>query len=904
MLWFYNRSMSLPILATKLYIPPPRPKAVLRPRLIERLNEGLRRSPGVTLISAPAGFGKTTLLSEWVHQKAEAGETLPPSKVAWLSLDEGDNDPARFLTYLIAALQTIVANIGTGVISVLQTPQPPPTESILTTLLNEVIAVPDTFTLVLDDYHAIDTQSVDQALTFLLEHQPPQMHLIIATREDPDLPLARLRARGQLTELRAANLRFTPIEAAEFLNQIMGLYLSAEDIAALETRTEGWVAGLQLAALSMQGQKDTATFIQSFTGSHRFVLDYLVEEVLERQPERIQAFLLRTSILDRLCGPLCDAVVLDPAASGQATLEYLERANLFIVPLDDERRWYRYHHLFADLLRQRLQQSIASSTEDAESRVNELHIRASQWYEDNGLELEAFHHAAAANDIERAERLMHGKTIPLHFSGGVIPLLNWLDSLPTEVLNARPSLWWRHAALLLINGQTAGVAEKLQAAEAALAAILRDAEPDDDTRNLIGQIAAAKATLALTRYDVETMLAQSRRALEYLHPGNLFTRAAANWTSGYAYLLQGDRAAARQALTEAISLSQSSGAIFTMILATIGLGNVQEADNQLYQAAETYRRVLQLVGDKPQQIISEAHLGLARVLYEWNDLDAAEQHTQQSIQLARQYESFIDRFVIGEVFLARLKLAQGDVASAAAILAKTDQSVRQHNFMHRMPEVAAAQVLTLIRQGNLTAADRVAQAHKLPMSQARVYLAQGDAPAALAVLDSLRQHMEARGWRDERLKAMVLQAVALHVRGEKDKAVQLLGDALALAEPGGFIRIFVDEGPPMAQLLSEAVAQGVMPDYADGLLAVFEMEKRKREDKPDLHPAQPLIEPLSQRELEVLRLIAQGLSNDEIGKRLFLALDTVKGHNRKIFDKLQVQRRTEAVARARELGLL
>ena len=889
--------MAPPILATKLYIPPPRPRVVPRPRLIERLNDGPHRRPGVTLISAPAGFGKTTLVSEWVA----GGERLEPKvRAAWLSLDEGDNDPRRFLVYLVAALQTISANIGAGVLRALQSPQPPPTESILTSLLNEITTVTGNFVLVLDDYHVIEAQAIDLALAFLLERLPPQLHLVIATREDPDLPLARLRARGQMTELRAADLRFTASEAAEFLNQAMGLKLSAENIAALETRTEGWIAGLQLAAISMQGRQDATGFIESFTGSHRFVMDYLVEEVLHQQSERVQDFLLRTSILDRLCGPLCEAVLLDASAAGQETLDYIERANLFVVPLDNERRWYRYHQLWADLLRQRLHQSIAASTGEAESRVNELHLRASQWYEDNGLEIEAFQHAAAANDVERAERLIEGRGIPLHFRGAVTTILGWLESLPKTVLDARPSLWWRYASLLLINGQTTGVDEKLDAAEAALPAT----EPDEQTRNFVGRIAAARATLALTRYQAETMIAQSRRALEYLHPGNLSLRANANWTLGYAYLFQGDRAAARQALTEAISLSQASGDIFTTILATVGLGNVQEAENQLPPAAETYRRVLQLAGDQPLQIISEAHLGLARVLYEWNDLQAAEPHGRQSLHLARQYDSVIDRFVICEVFLARLKLAQGDVAGAAAILAQADQSARQKNFVYRIPEVAAAQVLTLLRQGNLAAAAHLAETHQLPLGQARVRLAQGDAPAALAALEPWRRQVEARGWQDERLKVMVLQAVAHQAYGEKDKAVQVLGDALALAEPGGFIRIFVDEGAPIAQLLSEAAAQGLRPDYIGKLLAVFQAEAQQTEVKSHLPAAQPLIEPLSQRELEVLQLMAQGLSNGGISERLFLALSTIKGHNQKIFDKLQVQRRTEAVARARDLGLL
>jgi LuxR family maltose regulon positive regulatory protein len=882
--------MPTPILATKLYIPRLRPQVVSRPRLIERLNEGLHRK--LILISAPAGFGKTTLVSEWL-----AGCERP---AAWLSLDEGENDPIRFLTYLVAALQMIAATIGEGVLGVLQSPQPPPPEAILTALLNDLTTISDQFVLVLDDYHVIDAKPVDQALTFLLEHLPPHLHLVIATREDPPLPLARLRVGGQLTELRTTDLRFTHAEATGFLNQVMGLTLSAQDIAALETRTEGWIAGLQLAAISMQGHEDATSFIRSFTGSHHFVLDYLVEEVLGQQSERVQTFLLRTSILDRLCGPLCDAVVLAPSASGQATLEYLEHANLFIVPLDNERRWYRYHHLFADLLRQRLHQSIASSPGDAESQVNELHIRASLWYEDHGLSIEAFHHAAAANDVERAERLIKGKGIPLHFRGAVTAILDWLESLPTTVLNARPSLWVRYASLLLVNGQTTGVEEKLQAAEASL----QGAEPDDKTQDLVGRIAAARAMLALTRYQVETMLAQSRRALEYLRPNNLSLRATAHWTLGFAYSLQGDRAAARRAYTEAISLSQASGIIFTTILATIGLGQVQEADNQLYLAAETYRGVLQLAGEPPLPVACEAHLGLARVLYEWNDLDAAQQHGRQSLHLARQYDRGIDRFVLCEVFLARLKLAQGDVAGAAALLAQASQSARQQNFVYRMPEVAAAQVLTLLRQGHLAAAAQLAQAHELPISQARVHLAQEDPSAALAVLEPMRRQVEAKGWQDERLKVLVLQAVALQAHGEKDKAVHLLCDTLALAEPGGFIRLFVDEGLPMAHLLSEAAAHGMMPDYLGKLLAVCEAEEQKREDTSSRPPAQPLLEPLSHRELEVLHLMAQGLSNQEMGERLFLALDTVKGHNRKIFGKLQVQRRTEAVARARELGLL
>jgi LuxR family maltose regulon positive regulatory protein len=444
------------------------------------------------------------------------------------------------------------------------------------------------------------------------------------------------------------------------------------------------------------------------------------------------------------------------------------------------------------------------------------------------------------------------------------------------------------------------VEEKLHAAEAAL----QRGEANEKSRYLVGQIATARATLALTRYDVETMLTESRRALEHLHLNNLSSRANANWTLAFAYILQGERAAARRACLEAVALSQASGNVFTTILATVGLGVVQEADNELYQAAETYRHVVQMAGDQPMQIINEAHLGLARIFYEWNDLEAAEQHAKRSLELARQYESVIDRFIISEVFLGRLALARRDVEGAAAILAKASQSARQRNFVHRIPEVAAAQVVTLLRMGEVAAAAELAQTYKLPLGMARVHLSRGEATAALALLDGYRQQAEARGWEDERLKAMVLQAIALYGHGDGDRAVQVLGEAMALAEPGGFIRIFVDEGEPMARLLAEAVAQGMMPVYAGKLLAAFEAERRKRKEKPDADASQPLVEPLSQRELEVLQLIAQGLSNHEISERLFLALDTVKGHNRKIFDKLQVQRRTEAIARGRELGLL
>ncbi|MDQ3856636.1 MAG: tetratricopeptide repeat protein, partial [Chloroflexota bacterium] len=701
--------MATTVLATKLYRPPPRPKAVPRSRLVERLNEGLHRK--LTLVSAPAGFGKTTLLSEWVAGGQRA--------TAWLSLDDGDNDSARFLTYLVAALRTIAPDIGEGVLGALHTPLPPQTEPILTTLLNEIATVPLDFTLVLDDYHVIEAKQVDQALGFLLGHLPPQMHLVIATREDPPLSLSRLRAVDDLTELRAADLRFSPAEAAEFLSRVMGLELSASDVAALEDRTEGWIAGLQLAAISMRGQEDATHFVQSLTGSHRFVIDYLVEEVLQQQSQGVQAFLLRTAILDQLCGPLCDAVLRDPTVPGQATLEYLEHSNLFTVALDQERRWYRYHHLFADLLRQRL--TATSLPED----LAELHRRASLWYEEQGLEIEAFRHAAAANDTERAERLIAGKEIPLYFRGTVTPVLNWLEGLPEAVLDATPSLWVMYASVLLLTDHLA-VEAKLLAAEAAL----QGAPADDKSRDLIGRIASLRATLAVIEHDADTIIAQSRRALQYLDAGNLPIRIATTWTLGHAHQLRGDRAAATRAYNEVVANSQSYGESIYTIAATINLGQVQESDNQLALAARTYKRVLEMAGDPPQTIACEAFLGLARICYQWNDLDAAERHGRRSLELARQYERVIDVFIIREVFLARLALARGDATGAAAMLAESSRSAHRHNFVHRILEVAAAQVLTLLHQGQLAAAEQLAAAHDLPLSRARVSLAKGDPSAA------------------------------------------------------------------------------------------------------------------------------------------------------------------------------
>ena len=879
-----------PLITTKLFIPTSPQRLVSRPRLIEKINQAAAQK--LILISAPAGFGKTTLVNEWLTNSGK--------RAAWLSLDERDGDLNRFLEYFIAALQTVSEGYGRTSLCLIQSPKPPSTESILTTLINEIAAVPDELIIVLDDYHVLDSQLVDHALTFLLEHLPPQAHIVVTTREDPDLPLTRMRAKGQLTEVRAANLRFTPAETAEFLTAVMGLNLSAENIEALEARTEGWIAGLQLAAISMQGQKDIAGFIASFTGSNRFVLDYLAEEVLAQQPEHIQKFLLHTSILDRLSGPLCDAVIPKPDIPGQEMLEQIEQANLFLIPLDDHRQWYRYHQLFADLLQQRLLERATSSTNPDGIDIAGLHLRASEWYEENNLEVDAFQHAVLSNDIARAERLMEGGGMPLHYRGALSPVLKWLDSLPTEVMDVRPSLWVSYASVATMAGKPVDdIREILRSAEAAL-----DGTPQNDkNRDLLGQIAAIRAMLAVSQNKIEVVIEQAQRALEYLHPDNLSMRTSTTWALGFAHQRQGDRAAAARISSQALSISQSSGNIVFTIASATSLGQIHESDLRLNEAAEAYQQVLVSAGEPPLSIACEAYLGLARIAYERNDVEAASQHTQKSLQLAVQIEN-VNTPLFCELLFSRIDLAHRDIQGAAEKIARAEMFVRQNNFLHHLPEIAAARIDLLLRQGNPEKALPLAKEFDLPLGLAAVYLAQNEASKALEVVLPHRRQAAARGWKDELLKADLLEALAHQSLGKEEEALAQLNEALSLAEPAGLIRSFIDHGPEMAQLLTRAAHQKNTTPYLATLLATFQQETQRTAHGTPLPETQPLVDPLTKRELEVLRMVADGLSNQEISERLFLALNTIKGYNRKIFSKLQVQRRTEAVARARELGIL
>lgn len=971
----YNGSMSTPILATKLYIPPARTDVVPRTHLIERLNDGLVKGRKLALVSAPAGFGKTTLVSEWV-----AGCKRP---VAWLSLEEGDNDLTRFLVYLIAALQTLApstgeppitggANMGVGVLSVLQSPQPPPVETILIALVNEIASTMDNFVLVLDDYHLVDSKPVDEALSFLVEHAPPQMHLVIATREDPHLSLARMRARGQLTELRAGDLRFTSSEAAEFLNQIMGLSLSPEDITAVEARTEGWIAGLQLAALALQGtvskqrNPDAESFIKSFTGSHRFVLDYLLEEVLHHQTTEIQTFLLRTSILERLCGPLCDAVcsagtgVLAPNASGlaaagqeilgQQTLEYLENANLFIVSLDNERRWYRYHHLFADLLRQRLLQqtpllrSSTLSTGEEKGGVDELHRRASEWYEHNGLAADAIHHSLAAKDFERAAALIELAVPEMRRNRqeATHTELGWLKALPDELVQFRPVLSVAYAYALFGDGELEAVEARLLEAERWLDTTADLCErpesmaagmvvvDEKEFRRLPGMIAMLRTAQALSQGDMSETVKNARRVLDLAPADDHLMLGGAASTLGLAAWASGDLETAGRMTSDGMVNVRRAGYISPAIGGALVLADIQITQGRLHEAMTTYERALLWATEPGAPVLrgaADMHVGMSSLFYEHNDLKTATQHllTSQALGELAGLRQNPYRWCAA---MARIREAQGDLDGALDLLNQAER-LYVTNFSPIVRPIAAWKTRVWVAQGRLDEAQGWARAQGLSVENELSYLREFDHITLARVLLACYQSdhddhflLEAMGLLVRLLKAaeeggrigslieiLVLQSLAYHLRGDTPAALMPLRRALTLAEPEGYVRMFLDEGLSMMQLLRQAAAREIKPrqglaTYSVELLAAFEAEKRKSEGKSPLSPTQPLIEPLSQRELKILQLIAQGLSNREIGERLFIALDTVKGHNRNIFDKLQVQSRTEAIARARELGLL
>ncbi len=827
-----------PILATKIYIPPPRPNVVFRQRLIDQMNEGLNRK--LTLISAPPGFGKTTLTSEWV-----AGCERP---VAWLSMDEGDNDPARFFTYLVAALRTIVENLGEGLLGVFQSPQPPQTESILTALINEITSITENFTLVLDDYHVINSEPVANALSYLLEHLPPQMHIVITTREDPDLPLPRLRVRGQLTEIRVTDLRFTHSEAAGFLNQVMNLNLTEEDIAALEIRTEGWVAGLQLAALSMQGREDISGFIKSFAGDNRYIADYLVEEVLQRQPERVRNFLLQTSILDRLSGPLCDAVT--GQQDGKKMLETMERNNLFVISLDDKRKWYRYHHLFAEVLHERLK-------EEQPRQILTLHEKASKWYEQNGMSAAAIRHALAAEDFENAAALIELVWPETERYIQSAPWLGWVRSLPEPLVHIRPVLNVNYAWALLDIGEMEAAEDRLQEVEELLKSSDDLSEkPENQTRMVIADqeqfrllpatIASARAYLAGTFGDIPGTIKYTQQNIDLLPEDDDYGRAGAKAMLGIAYFAIGDLEAAYQTFEDSFVGMRKSGKLDSNVGGTFVLADIRIAQGRLVDAVSLYEESLEIIPEQGPVPPGTAYLylGLSKLYREQNNPIAAEQLLLRGEEANKYspYQLWQYRFTLA---LAQVKVDQGNLDDALVLLSKAE-GLYYRNIVPEIRPLTALKVQVWIKQDKLNKALTWVHNSDLSVDDDLSYLREyeyltltkvfivrhrkkqegSSIHEAIGLLERLLKAAEEDKRTGSVIEILVLQALAHEAQDDIALGLVPLERALTLAEPEGYIRTFVDKGKPMAQLLSAAAAQGIMPEYIEKLLAVFEAEKQ------------------------------------------------------------------------------
>jgi len=917
--------MPTPILVTKLFIPPTRAELVPRQRLIERLNEGLDRK--LTLVSAPAGFGKTTLVTEWIENlRLDTGEKSQViDSIAWLSLDENDNDLVRFLTYFIAALNQIKgieAELGQGALSMLQSPQPPAVNNILTTLINNLVANPKKIIFVLDDYHLIQTQLIHQALVFLLENLPPQLHLVIATRQDPPLSLGRLRARNHLTELRAADLRFSFSEAADFLNRVMGLNLSSGDIAELETRTEGWVAGLQLAAISMQGRKDRRGFIKSFTGGHRLVLDFLIEEVLSQQPESIQNFLLQTAVLDRFSGSLCDAIT--GQENSQDTLEMLDRANLFIVSLDEERCWYRYHHLFAVLLRQRLRQTQAD-------QFTSLQRQASKWYQENGFIDEAIEFALRAQDFEQASLLIEEVAETLWVPVEHTRLQRWLAGLPVDLIFSKPKLCVFHAWLLLSAGQQDVAERTLLVAEQVLglstdhtaetSSIECERQDRSDRMKLLGRIAVTRAFLAFFRGDLQRSIQYARQALETLPEQDLTWRSTAAFALGDAHSINGDEAAAYQARLKALDASKAAGNTYMNLVANVRFAITLRQLGRLQQVAEICQQQMQLANESGMSQIAVVGWLLAvwgEVLAEFNDLDKAKKNAEKGVELTER-EGDLGMFGWSNVCWVRVLYSYGDMIGAEKVIHEMNSIARKQDLPPWVMNLLIAWRARLwLAQGKLEAASQWAEDRGLDAGGAieilqepeyivlaRILTAQGRLDEATTLLQQLLKGAETGGRTSRAIEILMLQALALQAQGDTAQAIITLERALSLTEPAGFIRIFVDEGPPMANLLYEALKREIAPEYVQRLLAAFPVTEPEEaaSTKPQVDRS-GLIEPLSEREIEVLQLLATGLTNQTIATRLVLSVHTVKSHTRNIYGKLAVNNRTQAVNRARALGIL
>jgi len=909
------------LLASKLYFPSHRPDLVQRPHLFESLDAGLGGK--LTLVSAPAGFGKTTVVSEWLRDRGHP--------TAWLSLDKNDNDLSRFLIYLIAALQRVDSTIGVDVQAALEGSLSPHFEILLTRLISEIEGLPGKFVIVLEDYHLIDSKPVHDVLNFLIEYLPRSIHLVITGRTDPPLPISRLRVQGEVNEVRTPKLRFTKEEVATFLNDRMGFGLSSDGIEALEARTEGWIASLKLAALSMQGRDDWPEFIAEFSGSHRYVIDYLVDEVIARQPEEVRIFLRRTSILERFCASLCECVA--GVSMGMDIIDYLNRSNLFLIPLDDHREWYRYHHLFADFLGQRLRES-------EPDRIPELHRRASQWYENKGLVDEAIQHALNAGDLDGAIRLVDQVAADLLMRREANKLLKLMDQLPPDRCRDFPLLCIWHAWALVFLGQ-------LEAVEP----ILHDVENNQRKPPgvpIYGYVTTVRAYLANHQGDLLKSKNLTEQALEEMAKAApaapdrislVFRGSAVIWLAVNHREL-GNLEKAKQLCVEAAGINLKAGNFYAALASFEQLAKLAVIRGQLRQALDLYSSGLKLAqnwmakGGKVQgSLIAAAgpQLGLGTVLYQLNDLAGAEEHVQRSADL----------FELGELWwrmhsytmLAYQRQAQGEFETSTELFNKAcaieDTLIVRRSNTSDLPSLTQlgimlsrvrpemAHLLTdacrRVERLGVHADDEVDFSSPAGYPRELIYsdlacllIALDRAAEALPLLTRLLEAAITMERHGDEIRYLVRIALAHHALGNTQTALDSLNQALTLAEPQGYIRLFVDEGLPMAELLQMAISQNVVPDYASNLLAAFptEIYAEVHSDKDLTVNQQSLIEPLSEREIDVLHLMAEGYKYEDIAKRLVISINTVRHHNRNIFGKLNVNSRIRAIDRARELHLL
>jgi len=901
------------LLATKLYLPVAGPGQVPRPRLLARLDEGLAR--GLVLVCAPAGYGKTVLLADWARRGGQP--------VAWLSLDEGDNDPARFWRHAVAAVDQARPGTGDRLAPLLGLPGPSSLPGLVTALINDLAGAQAL--LILDDYHLIGSAQVHESLAFLAEHRPPGICLVLASRSDPPLPLPRLRARGQLAEIRAAELRFTPAEAAQLL-QHAAPALPQASVTSLAARTEGWAAGLALAALSLRGHPDTAAFVAAFTGSHRYILDYLAQEVLDQQDDKLRTFLLETSVLARLSGPLCDAVT--GHHNSQALLQTAERAGLFLIPLDETRGWWRYHHLFADLLHARLQQ-------EQPDRLPGLHHAAAVWCDAHGLAEETIRHALAAGAAAWAARLIERYFDAIFLRGESATIQRWISALPAALARSRPRLLLAQAWMALVGGDVAAAGAPLDAAERAFAdAADEPFEPSvgraaSMLANVPAAIALARAYLAVLHGDAEGTAASAARALPALGAGEWGLHSAGQWILAIAGWVCGRLDDAERGFAASVAGWRAAGQGPLAAWACLDLGRVQRARGRLGASLATYQQLVEITAPPGRAAMPSAgigYVGMAEVAYQRGELDQALQHVTTGIELCRQLNWKTQPLAAGLVTLAWIRQANGDPGGALAAMSEAERVAPSPSLTNLFNPVPAQRARLLLAQGDVAAASRWAQEAGLraddePLYQqerehlvlARVLVAQDQPAEALALLDRLHAAAAAQDRAGSLIEIGALRALALAARGEAGRAVGALAEALTLACPQGCVRVFADEGPPMAALLARLITAqrsgGPAATVPLGCLARLRRALSPRDVVPDagrdgVTAVPGLVEPLTGRELEVLEMLAAGRSNRAIASQLVVSLDTVKKHVSHVLGKLGAANRTEAVTRARELSLI